>query len=70
MLAASAAMEAWGAEEDGIPDAVMRCLGHPDVNPWHVYLELNARACPATGVQNCHACARTECGDNLTEKEP
>jgi hypothetical protein len=70
LLCVTRAMEAWGAQEDGIPDQNLGVYGRDQVNPWQVYLELNARICLVTSVQNCHACARTECGDNMTREKP
>lgn len=57
------AMEAWGAEEDGIP--VLFSLGS-DIDPWGVYLRLGMALCRMSPEQRCHTCADRECCDNTT----
>lgn len=62
------ALEAWGHEEDGIPQ--LYSDGRPG-DPWGTYLRLCAALCPLTGTQRCITCADRECVDNQTpEKMP
>jgi hypothetical protein len=65
---AQLALDGWGAEEDGIPDML---VGNPgqQVNPYELYQQITPLVCRQHHVQLCHACADTDCNDNMTPQE-